>query len=317
VSVGEAAAIGFPAGRREGLFPSPVRRFAHQPSPEFVRIRAQVASLAVYPLQSSFVSNRRVRLLANTPPARVSVLSRHHHRASTHAVSQLRCSVLRRSQPLDGFLRPMARRSFSPCSRDPGLCPFKGLSSSHSYPPSSGGDAPLPLDRPRSPTSGLPQDQSSTSRPCSMRGRQYAGSVVSLPGDRSPLRVFSAPPGAPPAVGPKKNQDQTSMVLAQHLFRGPRSYCWGVQPTFDAFTAGSLLPCLHDSDLPELCEPPARPIVRGQWSYQRLRVPSAPLARRPTTPPGPNNSPSPFSAASPKTDDSSRAEPQPKSLQRR
>lgn len=167
------------------------------------------------PSPSEFLcSSYRPHLSVRALPTWVSALPRHHHRAS-HAGSHLplvpsgglSLTTVFSARWLTGFFHPAAESRTSPS---------RGLSSSRSPPPSSGGDAPLPLDRSCSPTrAGCHRDQSSTSRPCSTRGRQSTGSVVSLPGDCSPLRV-SMPLQV--LLQPLLPKDQTSMVLPQHLF---------------------------------------------------------------------------------------------------
>jgi hypothetical protein len=92
----------------------------------------------------------------------------------------------------------------------------------------------------------------STSRLCSVQGRQSTGSVVSLPGDRSPPRVLSL---LQALLLPLVPRDQTSMAFPSASSTKPKLDRWCAQPAFDAFTTGGLLSCLHDNDLPELLEP--------------------------------------------------------------
>jgi hypothetical protein len=92
----------------------------------------------------------------------------------------------------------------------------------------------------------------STSRLCSVQGRQSTGSVVSLPGDRSPPRVLSL---LQALLLPLVPRDQTSMAFPSASSTKPKLDRWCAQPAFDAFTTGGLLSCLQDNDLPELLEP--------------------------------------------------------------
>jgi len=88
-------------------------------------------------------------------------------------------SVLRFSQPLDGFRHlPAVRACCIPLPR-PGFVPFRGFSRPTAVPGSSPGRAPLPLSSVRSPASRLPRSNASASRPCSAvrcvsRGRGLA-----------------------------------------------------------------------------------------------------------------------------------------------
>jgi hypothetical protein len=154
------------------------------------------------------------------------------------------------------------------------------------------------------PRMGCHRSEPSTSRPCSVRRRRSTGSVVSLPGDRSPPRFPSLLQVFPLPLVPK---DQTSMVFLGASSTGSRNPVAGAaQPTSDAFTAGGLMPRLRGNDLPELLEPSS--IARFVWAAplypnpktQRyaghglvkadsklpLRSPLSPQARRPSAPPG-------------------------------
>jgi len=107
-------------------------------------------SLLAPPLQSSFAPSPRPQpfgseldLLGSLPSSRL------HPRASTHHEafqSSLR-SVLRFSQPRDGFLHARARGLISSRYHVQGP-PVQGLLPSPSHPPSSGGACPLAVAHP-------------------------------------------------------------------------------------------------------------------------------------------------------------------------
>ena len=126
----------------------------------------------------------RVRALLATSPARVHSLPRGFQ-------PSLR-SVLRRSQPLDGFLRAPAPRLVSSSSRVQGAL-RSGCSPSAQQERFVTAQCPLAFRRhpARRATSrsARPRDVASASRPCSTRRCVRSGSGISLPGRRSPLRI--------------------------------------------------------------------------------------------------------------------------------
>jgi hypothetical protein len=137
----------------------------------------------VPPPQSSFaqISRRHVSVPAHLP--RVSSLiaasPERVHIVAKVAMPSLR-SVLRFSQPLDGFLRPPALRAcFIPQPR-PGLSPFRGFSPRAAVLPHR---EPLPPCRCRPEPSPVLFD-GSLSRP--------AGGPAARPADASASRLFSA-----------------------------------------------------------------------------------------------------------------------------
>jgi hypothetical protein len=162
--------------------------------------------VAVSPPQSSFAQISCSSSFDNelTYPGSLPS-SRHCRSASTVtkvAKPSLR-SVLRFSQPLDGFLRPPALRAYSIPQPRPGLSPFRGFSPradrrSHR--------APLPPCRcphdhcscwPIGFAYAIPSEiaelrahEASTSRLYSARGRVAYGLGISLTAPRSPLRFF-------------------------------------------------------------------------------------------------------------------------------
>lgn len=125
----------------------------------------------------------RVSALLAASPVRV-----HVREAS---ITPLR-SVLRLSQPLDGFLRALASRLVSSSSHVQGSFPFRGFSLTRSASALVGRRSPLAVGPPeRSPSFSArrPPPKTSATRSRSAWSSVRIGSVMSLTDGRSPLRV--------------------------------------------------------------------------------------------------------------------------------
>jgi hypothetical protein len=102
----------------------------------------------------------------------------------------LLCSVLRLSQPLDGFLRETSHRLVSSGSHVQGSHSFRGFSPRAAFLPSSGRAAPLSFVAPSSPAENrLPVRRAPTPRLFSTRGSVVSRFGFTRPAARSPLRV--------------------------------------------------------------------------------------------------------------------------------
>jgi len=149
-----------------------------------VSLEANSPSEFLQPYHCSRLSTRATTYLGFRPSPR------HHHGASTRTgapESPLR-SVLRRSQPLDGFLRAVACRLVSSRSRAQDHFPFRGFPLSTAVLLHQKAVPPCRWNKARSPASGLPQTKLVDFEALLRTEPRAVGSGIILPDSRSPHR---------------------------------------------------------------------------------------------------------------------------------